>query len=339
MSEFLEKALRYPRAFSTYRALKRFEASEEKFPQTSGQDYFNMRSAMDIDPRFGKWLSKKALPKITKPSQPHSGLTTTRFADPAEISAAVAGLHRDGFYVFNYKAAAEVVDSLQEFALNSPCMPRGLDKAVDRYPRENPIVGRYDFSEETALRSPEVQEFASDPVTAAIAESYLEQEVVMDEIAFWWTTTARAEDADLNAQQFHQDRDRLSFLKFFVYLTDVDPETGPHVYIRGTHKKVPNSLRSDGRKGDFEVREGGLEQAVTEICGLAGTLMAVDTIGLHKGKTPILGDRLVLENEFSTSLFGARVEYQDVRSNLILAERMQNHIRRFNRFNQISSHP
>ena len=36
--------------------------------------------------------------------------------------------------------------------------------------------------------------------------------------------------------------------------------------------------------------------------------MAVDTIGLHKGKTPISGDRLALENEYSTSLFGMDYE-------------------------------
>jgi hypothetical protein len=36
--------------------------------------------------------------------------------------------------------------------------------------------------------------------------------------------------------------------------------------------------------------------------------MAVDTIGLHKGKTPIASDRLALEIEFATSLFGAHYE-------------------------------
>ena len=36
--------------------------------------------------------------------------------------------------------------------------------------------------------------------------------------------------------------------------------------------------------------------------------MAVDTIGLHKGKTPTAGDRLALESEFATSLFGADYE-------------------------------
>ncbi|MHB8794993.1 MAG: phytanoyl-CoA dioxygenase family protein, partial [Candidatus Nanopelagicales bacterium] len=33
-----------------------------------------------------------------------------------------------------------------------------------------------------------------------------------------------------------------------------------------------------------------------------------DTIGLHKGKTPVAGDRLALENEFSTTLYGMDYE-------------------------------
>ena len=104
----------------------------------------------------------------------------------------------------------------------------------------------------------------------------------MDEIAFWWTTTQRAEDANLNAQMFHQDRDRLSFLKFFIFLTDVTPETGPHVYLKGSHRKIPWGLRKDGRISDESVRAAGLWQNVVELFGPAGTVMAVDTIGLHK---------------------------------------------------------
>ena len=130
----------------------------------------------------------------------------------------------------------------------------------------------------------------------------------MDEVVFWWNTTKKAEDANLNAQLFHQDRDRLSSLKFFIHLTDVEPDTGPHVYIRGFHADVPWSLQGDGRKSDEAVKAAGLWNNVHEITAPAGTLLAVDSIGLHKGKTPISSDRLALENEYATSLFGVHYE-------------------------------
>jgi hypothetical protein len=88
---------------------------------------------------------------------------------------------------------------------------RGAGTPAAQYPRSAPALGRYDFDEETALRSPEVQEFATDPGIALIAQRYLGQPVIMDEVAFWRTTNKRAEDATVNAQLLHQDRDRLSF--------------------------------------------------------------------------------------------------------------------------------
>jgi hypothetical protein len=267
-----------------------------------------MRSVMDLDPRLGKWISNRAI-RVNDPfARRIADVSTSRFVDPGEIDSAVAGIRRDGFYVFNKVAEPSVVEAIRSFAERVPAQGRGSTAAPASYPRSNPEQGRYDISEETALQSVEVQEFVTDPAMALIAQRYLGQPVLMDEVAFWWTTSKKAEDANLNAQQFHQDRDRLSFLKFFIYLTDVTPETGPHVYIRGSHRKIPFSLRPDGRKTDEDVKRAGLWNEVQEICGPAGTFMAVDTIGLHKGKTPESGDRLALENEFATSLFGAEYE-------------------------------
>ena len=49
--------------------------------------------------------------------------------------------------------------------------------------------------------------------------------------------------------------------------------------------------------------------------------MAVDTIGLHKGKTPISSDRLALENEFATSLFGMDYEIPKFEPTTLVRER------------------
>ncbi len=51
--------------------------------------------------------------------------------------------------------------------------------------------------------------------------------------------------------------------------------------------------------------------------------MAVDTVGLHKGKTPIRGDRLVLQVEFATSLFGAPIEVTPFTPSPLARERLQ----------------
>lgn len=308
MKQLVETVLSCGRAVRTLPAARAYSRLGATPPKTDGPAQFAMRSALDLDPRMGKWMSRRAVQVTDHSAWALANVSTSRFVDPAEVDIAVAGVRRDGFYVFNKTADPSVVEAIRSFAERVPSVGRGSTLPAAPYPRDNPAQGRYDISEETALQSPEVQDFVTDPGMALIAQRYLGQPVIMDEVAFWWTTSKRAEDANLNAQQFHQDRDRLSFLKFFIYLTDVTPETGPHVYIQGSHRNIPFALRSDGRKTDDAVRKAGLWENVQEICGPAGTLMAVDTIGLHKGKTPLTGDRLALENEFATSLFGADYE-------------------------------
>jgi len=304
----VETALNITRAARTTLASWQFDRRASMGHQASGQEYFNMRQAMSLDPRMGKWISRiscrarDAKAPVTPPP------AKTRFLDLAEVEAAVRGIESDGFYVFSRTATPEVVEALRAFAERVPCTARGAGTGPEIYPRTLPAVGRYDIDEQDALESPEVQEFATDPLLALVAKKYLRQPVIMDEVAFWWTTNRRAEDANLNAQLFHQDRDRLSFLKFFIYLTDVTPQTGPHVYLRGSHRQIPWALRADGRMTDDAVRAAGLWDDVCELTGPAGTIMAVDTIGLHKGKTPEAADRLALENEYSTSLFGMHYE-------------------------------
>jgi len=304
----VENALNVTRMVKTVGAARTFDRSRGVPESTPGQRQFDMRQAMSLDPRVGKALSKIAFRRSGPLAWKISDPVTSNFIDPSEVSTAVEGIRRDGFYVFRTPASASIVESIRTYAEQVPCEARGAGKPLEVYPRSNPEVGRYDIHEEQALGCPEVQDFATDPAMALISQMYLGQPVIMDEVAFWWTTTKKAEDADLNAQLFHQDRDRLSFLKFFMYLTDVDTNTGTHVYVRGSHRKIPWSLRADGRMTDDAVRAAGLWDNVTELTGPAGTIMAVDTIGLHKGKTPINSDRLALENEFSTSLFGMDYE-------------------------------
>ena len=301
-------ALTLPRFVQTVRAARQFDRARPTPRATGGESKYRMRSVMDLDPRIGKAISKLAIKDPGALAWETADPSTSRFVDASEIASAVAGLQRDGFYVFQHVVDSSLTDTIRAYAEQAPCHPRGVDGPPVTYPRSAPQVGRYDLYEDVALASPEVQEFATDPAMAVIAQRYLGQPVLMDEVAFWWTTNKRAEDASLNAQMFHQDRDRLSFLKFFIYLTDVTPETGPHVYVRGSHRNIPWSLRADGRITDEAVQKAGLGHEITELAGPAGTLLAVDTIGLHKGKTPITGDRLALENEFATSLFGMDYE-------------------------------
>ena len=305
----IEPLLRRRRFGHTVKAVGDFDASFTTDSLTDGQAFFEMRSAMDLRPTAGKEISRKGVtrPRGGVPSEDQA--RTSTFVDFADVDSCVAGLRADGVYVFKSRIAEDAVTQMRDSALSVPATARGLDLAPEPYPRDAPRVGRYDIDEDNTMASPEIQNYVSDPAFALIAARYLEQPVIQDQTALWWTTTQGAEDAAMNAWLFHQDRDRLSFLKFFCYLTDVGPDNGPHTVVKGTHLKVPKELSTDGRKDDDLVKAAGMWDRVVSLTAPAGTVMAVDTAGLHKGQPPVSGDRCVLQVEFATSLFGAPVDY------------------------------
>ena len=97
-------------------------------------------------------------------------------------------------------------------------------------------------------------------------------------------------------------------MKFFVYLTDVDISSGPHCYIEGTHR--PKSKKNFLKKGyvripDNEIKMNYPSEIIKEIKGEAGTIIVGDTSCFHKGLPPINSKRLILEFEYSNSLFGS----------------------------------
>jgi hypothetical protein len=130
----------------------------------------------------------------------------------------------------------------------------------------------------------------------------------MDLIAMWWSAPFHGAAKSEAAQMYHFDLDRIKFLKFFFYITDVDSETGPHCYVRKSHKRLPPSLLKEGRLTDDEVEIGFGKENMMELGGKRGTIMAVDTRGLHKGKDLVMGKRLLFQIEFANSMFGQYYE-------------------------------
>jgi hypothetical protein len=126
-------------------------------------------------------------------------------------------------------------------------------------------------------------------------------------VTMWWSLAvpSNQQEQSAAAQLFHFDLDRLSFLKFFVYLTDVTPLNGPHCYVAGSHRGFKNAkLQRDGRFSDAEIKAHYPSEEV-QIVGQKGTIFVADTKGFHKGLPLESGERLIFQIEFSNSLFGA----------------------------------
>lgn len=240
-----------------------------------------------------------------------SGSSLARVQDDLE--------HR-GFHIFEQRIPADICERLMKFALSTPCTVRGrpstdesaLTRQVDRYDPTNPLGVIYDFDVQTLIDNMDVQRLISDGSFLAVAQSYLRCKPLLDVLSMWWAT-AYSEKADLDAAQFyHFDMDRIKWLKFFVYLTDVGAEQGPHCYVDGSHRAggIPQSLLDKGyvRLSDEEVASSYPPERVLQFTAPAGTVIAEDTRGLHKGKNIQRGHRLMLQLQFSNSHFGADLQ-------------------------------
>jgi len=197
------------------------------------------------------------------------------------------------------------------------------------YESDNVISPQYNAPAQTLMENPVVQDMVSDPLLLDISQRYFGASPVFDFVALWWSPPYLKHASSEAAQLFHFDMDRLKFLKFFVYLTDVGPDNGPHTYIAGSHKRKPRELHRDGRILDEEIAQYYSDSDIVEITGPRGTVFVADTRGFHKGKAPMYGDRLILQSVFATNLFGEN--YSPIYVNGKFTERFVARIRQYRR--------
>lgn len=236
-----------------------------------------------------------------------------------KIQEVVANIDKNGYHIFDATLSASKVEALVELSLNLeaeliPAAKDGTKRA--KYDRKNPLSPRYQFNEQEILRNKLIQEISFDRSLYAIAQGYLKCIPIQDLTAVWWSTAFSKQASSEAAQLYHFDMDRFKFIKFFFYLTDVDSTNGPHCYIRGSHKQMPDKVWKDGRIPDNEVQESFPKEDILEITGKKGSIIAVDTRGLHKGKVLEKGERLILQIEYTNSLFGAEYQHIDLKGHL-----------------------
>ena len=180
------------------------------------------------------------------------------------------------------------------------------------YDASAPLSRRYTFSEQVVVAQPAVQRLMADESLLSFAQAYFDAAPLFDFMVLWWSTTFSDLPGSQAAQFFHFDFDRVKWLKVFFYLTDVTDERGPHCFVRGSHRRGiagAESLLARGyaRLTDEEIINVFGRDSIASITGQAGTIIAVDTRGFHKGLVPKTGDRLVLQFQYATSAFGGAV--------------------------------
>lgn len=241
--------------------------------------------------------------KKAKPSYNAKGILSG--VDPSIFAQEIDS---KGYFVFDQKLNSKQMEEIE--AALAQMIPMKLDYRLKKYvevPSDFPKAidsPRYQYMMDDLLNKEAFKKLYQDETIVNLATAYLKTSPVMDLLACWWSYPNPDESSkSAAAQLYHFDMDRLKFIKFFFYLTDVTENTGPHCYIESSHKSLPFSFHEDRRFTDEEVKKAfpGKERILT---GAKGSIMAVDTRGLHKGLDLKEGNRLIFQIEFANSLFG-----------------------------------
>ena len=232
---------------------------------------------------------------------PPRQVTSDRLSE-GSVDACVADLKRDGI-ALGLTLRPDIVDEIRAWADANPCYGNlchswGFSRP-DRVRAEERAGAKFTVAHFFNTHdSPVIRSLAADPFFEEIAKRYVGPRARFISTHMWWSFANDLSSSDRHkfAQQFHFDLDDYRFVKFFFYLTDVDEESGPHVYVRGSHRgKKLGDMFPMRRFSDEEVVEKWGERNIKRVVGPKGTGFVADTFGIHKGQPPRTKERLVLE--------------------------------------------
>lgn len=250
------------------------------------------------------WLGAKRV-------RPLDDAAGTMFAG-VDRSTAVEALRSEGLFS-GLMLPPAIHQEIADFARRTPCfgnfdrrlefMPGEHAEAEKRFGRSL-LSGHY-F--ERTLDCPAALAIQKDPLLLDVARHYLGGQAKLITTRVWWSfPTGKASDADKNLAslgKYHFDLDDWRMLKFFFYLVPVDAGTGPHVYVRGSHRRraLKHQLTLLVGHPAQEVLDVYGEQSPVTLTGEAGSGFVEDPFGFHMGTVPAETPRLMMEIGFGVS--------------------------------------
>ena len=213
------------------------------------------------------------------------------------------------------------VDEILNLEKTLPCSYINRDEIkktsnIRNIPVDTTIV---DLNEEDLLQNKVIKDLVHNQIFYDIAEKYFSSTPILTNVGFRISKIS-SKPGNREAQLYHFDLDRPKWLKFFIYLNDVENIShGPHSFIEKTHKLFSKPykilIKRYQRISDEEIFKFYNKKNEVFVYGKAGTLAIGDTLAFHKGNNPTTKERKVLTIEFSNSLFGTNFKYYNLSKN------------------------
>ena len=191
---------------------------------------------------------------------------------------------------------------MYDYFLSKPCYDfYGNHESFEIKNAPNHIkLGRHSIKD--TLGCPGMADLITDEEIIKKASTYLGAPATLSLVLPMWSFPYKNKNP-INMQLYHRDADDYKFVKFFVYLSDVDLGEGEQVYIEGTNnlKTLPKSMYEIKRYSQSEIDQHLSNQDKMTICGPTGTSWFADTYGIHRGTVPTTKNRLILQLQFTYS--------------------------------------
>ncbi len=217
-------------------------------------------------------------------------------------------LENDGYYIIKNFLSNDQCDNLKNFIFKNKLIAKKNGIILDDqilFDSENPKGVFYEMSKDKIFNSDIAQDLVFNKFFNDICQNYFKSLPIFDHMSL--AISAKSKEPDSNAAQlFHFDLERPKWLKFFIYLNDVDENNGPHFFVPKTHKNfgIKKVIRNKGySRIDDEIIKKFYSEIKT-IKGKKGTLLIEDTRGLHKGSVVKENYRCIALLQFNNSNFG-----------------------------------
>ncbi len=220
----------------------------------------------------------------------HATLATRREFD---LQDTLGDVERDGIAMLpNLFSASQLADVVEFFSNQQVVAPEGGCMALDVLPAEATMAA-YELA--TVVACPWLMAAINRVDVLRLASAYVGCKPTISAVGVRWSFPG-SKSPDVT-QAFHRDPDDWRFLKLFVYLTDVDDESGPHMYVAGSHNTRSTLRAKSYSSAQLEAQFG--KQSMRAVLGERGTTFVADTIGVHAGMPPRRTPRLLLQVQYS----------------------------------------
>lgn len=138
-----------------------------------------------------------------------------------------------------------------------------------------------------------------------IANSYLGMWTKLHSYTLASTIPANDGDKEIQSQRWHRDPEEKRFLKMFIYVSDVDKDSGPFIYLRKSTfgnkygKLFPQKPPAGSYPELGSVEKNVSDEDVIVFTGKKGAIIFADTTGLHKGGYSRKKERIMFTAFFS----------------------------------------